>query len=64
MIHKTRIIATSLILLFVFLVCMYAKENEFQPTPFERESLQPKFPVEGRIVFQSNFDGDNEIYLI
>jgi Tol biopolymer transport system component len=25
---------------------------------------KPNFPIEGRIVFQSNFDGDNEIYLI
>ncbi len=29
-----------------------------------QEPLLPKFPLEGRIIFQSNFDGDNEIYLL
>ena len=29
-----------------------------------REKLEPKFPFDGRIVFQSNFDGDNEIFMM
>lgn len=61
---NTRVRATAFLLLSICLVCMFGKENGFKTTALENEDLQPKFPIEGRIVFQSNLDGDNEIYLI
>jgi Tol biopolymer transport system component len=53
----------SLSIFFVFM-CGKDKDDEFKTAPLEEESLQPKFPIQGQIIFQSNFDGDNEIYLI
>jgi Tol biopolymer transport system component len=59
---KGRTIA--IFLLSIFLIYAWGQENGIKTTALENEDLQPKFPIEGRIVFQSNLDGDNEIYLI
>ncbi len=56
-------IIISLSLLFVFM-CGNKREEESTTLPAAEQSLQPRFSIQGRIVFQSNFDGDNEIYLI
>lgn len=50
--------------LSIFLLNMQGKGDGSETRSFEEKDLQPKCPIEGRIVFQSNFDGDNEIYLI
>ena len=51
---KTKGRAVAILFLLIFLLKVQGGEGK----------LKPKFPIEGRIVFQSNFDGDNEIYLI
>jgi Tol biopolymer transport system component len=61
---KTGLILFFSLSLFFVLACGKEKEEEHATPPPEEQSLQPRFPIEGRIVFQSNFDGDNEIYLI
>jgi len=50
--------------IFLVFMCGKDKDDEFKTVLPEEESLQPKFPIQGQIIFQSNFDGDNEIYLI
>ncbi|MGB8953148.1 MAG: hypothetical protein WCC06_10865 [Candidatus Aminicenantales bacterium] len=40
-------------------------QNKETPNPaMDQGDLKPEFPFRGRIVFQSNMDGDNEIYLM
>ncbi len=39
-------------------------ELEPEPQPASPQSLMPAVPFAGKIVFQSNLDGDNEIYLL
>ena len=49
--------------IFLFLhTCNRSEEVVRENT--EEKVLKPEFPIEGKIVFQSNLDGDNEIYLI
>jgi Tol biopolymer transport system component len=61
-----RMKPTTFFLFFLSVVLLYmcGSENEFKDTNTRIQELQPNFPIEGRIVFQSNLDGDNEIYLI
>ncbi len=46
------------------LLCMCGAGNDHKNMALESTELKPEFPIEGQIVFQSNFDGDNEIYLL
>ncbi|MFQ6037008.1 MAG: TolB family protein [Candidatus Aminicenantales bacterium] len=58
---KTQI--SLIILLSFFLVFTVGCEPTQAPTTSETEALQ-KFSLRGKIVFQSNMDGDNEIYML
>jgi Tol biopolymer transport system component len=54
---KTR----AIIFLSVFLLCLYGLGESLSCL---RMHEMTKFPIEGKIVFHSNSEGDNEIYLI
>ena len=51
-------------MLSIFLVHMWVQGIGIKTAARKNEDFQVKFPIEGQIVFQSNLDGDNEIYLI
>jgi Tol biopolymer transport system component len=61
---KLKVCAAVLVLTGLFVVC--AKETESQNTSIsvDIETLKPEFPFKGQIVFQSDMDGDREIYLL
>ena len=55
----------------IFIVCVVlclntCAQGEDKPIPnqAQEQELKARVPFSGRIVFQSNFDGDNEIYLL
>ncbi len=51
-------------LLVLLFICMCGnKKNSAQENALQT-NLAPKFPISGSIIFHSNLDGDNEIYLI
>jgi Tol biopolymer transport system component len=52
------------ILLSLSFVCMCAKKEKPANNLVSEADLGARLPFEGRIVFHSNFDGDNEIYLL
>ncbi len=59
---KSKTFLFSLFFLFFLGTCkgggnLIAEEDN-------KQSFTPRFLIEGKIIFQSNFDGDNEIYLI
>jgi len=53
-------------ILFLSLLMLWMCGNKKEPTTENTNEidLSPKFPIKGEIVFQSNLDGDNEIYSI
>ena len=53
--------AVTILFLLIFLLKVQGGEGGLKTGAFEEKDLKPKFPIEGRIVFHSNFDGDNEI---
>jgi Tol biopolymer transport system component len=58
--------AKTVFILF-FSACLFWKcgtGNDHNNEPIKNKEFTPKFLIEGQIVFQSNFDGDNEIYLL
>lgn len=60
---KTKTIIVTLIVIFVFLnICSNSDESGNQSVV--NKDLKPKHAFKGKIIFQSNFDGDNEIYLL
>lgn len=60
---KIKIIIVTLIVIFVFLnICSNSDESGNQSVA--NKDLKPKHAFKGEIIFQSNFDGDNEIYLL
>ncbi len=66
---KTKIIFGLLILALLFLFCLCGKEEESRLDLFGQEapdldSLRASSPLAGRVVFQSDMDGDNEIYVL
>ena len=63
---KAKSGAIVIILLAVFFAFMCGQDKEVvnETVSHEEKGLQPRFPIQGKIIFQSNFDGDNEIYLI
>ncbi len=50
--------------LSLLLLWMCANKKDAAAENSNQTDLSPKFPIKGEIVFQSNFDGDNEIYII
>ncbi len=48
----------------MFLTTCAQGEKKPLPAAASEEDLLAKIPFEGRIIFQSNMDGDNEIYLL
>ena len=59
---KRLVIICTVILLFFVVQC--AREEIDPPTDNGQKTENPKISFEGRIVFQSNMDGDNEIFLL
>ena len=58
---KTKTILIPLIIIFVSLnIC--SKSDESGNQNMADKDLNPKHAFKGEIIFQSNFDGDNEIY--
>ncbi len=53
-------------ILFLSLLLLWICGNKKEPTSenADEKDLSPQFPIKGEIVFQSNHDGDNEIYSI
>ncbi len=61
---KTEWNILSIFLLALFLSMCAQGENKPVPAAASEENLKARIPFKGRIVFQSNMDGDNEIYLL
>jgi len=56
---------TPFLLLLIFLFFSLCAENDdSKKENINEKVLKPEFPLQGKIVFQSNMDGDNEIYLL
>ena len=60
---------TKIILFFLIIPILYSniscdKKNQMPIAADSLKDLRPLAPFEGRIIFQSNMDGDNEIYLL
>jgi len=53
-----------LILAMFFLFCTKEAEQPNEPIPIDTDALRPQFPFKGQIVFQSDMDGDREIYVM
>lgn len=56
-----------LILVLILALFSFCKKEEASvplANPLDLEAFKAKFPFKGRIIFQSNLDGDNEIYLL
>ncbi|MGQ9470757.1 MAG: TolB family protein [Candidatus Aminicenantales bacterium] len=47
-----------------FLACSREQKTEAEPSSGVSPSLEARIPFEGKIFFQSDMDGDNEIYLL
>jgi Tol biopolymer transport system component len=63
----TRLLAVSIaLILAVFSACSRNAEEsrDAAPQKTERGDRKPDFPFRGRIIFQSDTDGDNEIYAL
>jgi Tol biopolymer transport system component len=61
---KMKACVTVLVLAGLFIVCARETESHDNSISVDVDSLKPKFPFEGQIVFQSDMDGDREIYLM
>ncbi len=59
--------AWILLFLFVFVLCRKEEKTSFpspERLPFPAADFKPEAPFQGKIVFQSDMDGDNEIFLL
>ena len=54
----------ALLTFVLFLLNVCSGNEETGELSLGNQTLKPKIPFEGRIVIQSNMDGDNEIYLL
>jgi Tol biopolymer transport system component len=54
----------SICLMVLFLSTCSQGEKKSVPAAGSEENLKARIPFKGRIIFQSNMDGDNEIYLL
>ncbi|MCX7974062.1 MAG: hypothetical protein N3B16_06110 [Candidatus Aminicenantes bacterium] len=71
LIHFAKVFRIVWIILGTFFIagylihCQSKKEKSSPPQAFSPKlSLKPQIPFEGKIIFQSDFDGDNELYLL
>jgi Tol biopolymer transport system component len=63
----TRLLAVSIaLILAVFATCSRnaGETKDAAPQKTERGDMKPDFPFRGRIIFQSDMDGDSEIYAL
>lgn len=61
---KAKLGAAVLALAAVFLFCSKDTDSPIGPLDIDTDVLKPKHPIQGRIVFQSDMDGDREIYVM
>ena len=61
---KMKIKTAVIFILSLSLLCICGSENESKKENIKEINMKPNFPIEGRIIFHSNLDGDNEIYLM
>lgn len=61
---KMKIKTAVIFILSLSLLCICGSENESTKEDIKEINMKPNFPIEGRIIFHSNLDGDNEIYLM
>ncbi|NOR13137.1 MAG: hypothetical protein GQ545_07780, partial [Candidatus Aminicenantes bacterium] len=61
---KAKLCVAILVLAAVFLFCSREAESPNKPAAIDTDGLKPKYPIQGRIVFQSDMDGDREIYVM
>lgn len=59
------LIALTVAILVFFSGCQHKDEKSLETsTQAINYSLEPRFSIEGQIIFQSDLDGDNELYLL
>jgi len=61
---KTKIFISIFFLTLLFMLCSEKKGKPDSDTIIDMPNLKAKFAFKGRIVFQSDMDGDREIYLL
>jgi len=61
---KMKIFIPILLLTLLFMLCSENKEKLDSDTKIDMFNLKTKFAFKGSIVFQSDMDGDREIYLL
>jgi len=61
---KTKMCMILCVLAAISLFCGQKKEVIKPQHPMNIGKLKPEFPIQGRIVFQSDMDGDREIFLL
>lgn len=61
---KAKLCASILVLAVVFLYCSNEAEAPNEPESRDARELRPDYPIRGKILFQSDMDGDREIYLM
>lgn len=62
---KSHFILGLILLIFFNLACLSSKEENVNKSSSQGPiSFQPKIPIAGKIVFQSDWDGDSELYLL
>jgi Tol biopolymer transport system component len=61
---KSKICLAVLALTVLFMVCAKETRPHNNSNAVDLETLKPEFPIEGQILFQSDMDGDREIYVM
>lgn len=61
---KSKVCLVVLVLTGLFVVCAKETEPRNNFISVDVETLKPEFPFKGQIVFQSDMDGDREIYIM
>ena len=61
---KVKYCVMILVLAVVFLYCSRDTESPTRLSTNDIDGLKPKYPIPGKILFQSDMDGDREIYML
>lgn len=61
--RKTKPTIIPLIIILTFLI-VCSRRDDYENQNDTNKDLNPKYAFKGEMIFQSNFDGDNEIYLL
>jgi Tol biopolymer transport system component len=61
---KAKLCVAIFVLAAAFLFCSKEVESPNESPPIDTGVLKPKYPIQGRILFQSDMEGDREIYLL